>query len=198
MAQRIPKGVKQRDFAQKLIDQGKSRMQVVEGLVSKMNMTKGYATTMVYRWFMGNEFKRSKPEIKAAPKAGSKSQVKRIKAQTEKVKPQKAAKAPGAKKAVTSKKPKPVPSKKDLALVKPKKSAKKSETAAERTTRVLDDAEKVAKKKVAASKSTTEKKKTTTTKKASSKKATTAEKDAPKKVPVKKSKKAKPDWEFGD
>lgn len=169
MAQRIPKGVKQREFAQKLIDKGKSRMQVVDALVEKMNMTKGYATTMVYRWFIGSEFKASKKEIKAAPKVAAKSQ--------------KVAKAPGAKKAATSKKPKSVSSKNDQAVVKPKtakkapakestpesrevegvdvfdapkkttkKSTKKALTAAERTTKIADDAAKAAKKTVAAAK----------------------------------------------
>ncbi len=147
MAQRIPKGVMQREFAQKLIDKGKTRMQVVETLAEKMNMTKGYATTMVYRWFIGSEFKKSKPEIIQKPKAASK-------AKTEHVKPEK----PGTPPAKKTKKD--TPSKKSVAASRDvegvdvfdasKKSPKKTE--AEKTTKIVDDAVKAAKKTVAAKK----------------------------------------------
>ncbi len=54
--------IKQKRFADNLIAAGFTRKEVAQALQQEFKITYGHASVLVYRWYVGQEYKRTKKE----------------------------------------------------------------------------------------------------------------------------------------
>lgn len=65
------KGSQQITFCEKLLAEGKSRKEVVDAMMAEFTLTRRTATTYVYLWFRGDDYKVAKPKNVAKDESSS-------------------------------------------------------------------------------------------------------------------------------